>query len=76
MQVFIHDPLYKWGLSPTQKQRRQRSEGGQAATSAATSDAVAEHCVINADAERTVMRVRQKLLGTEQGAASQATLGT
>jgi hypothetical protein len=69
-QVFIHDPLYKWGLSPIQKQQRQRggAEAPVAPPAAAVMADPAEHCVINADAERTVMRVRQKLLGSEQGA--------
>lgn len=67
-QVFIHDPLYKWGLTPGQKQQRQRDENGEAQPAAPTAAAgPGEHTVKNADAERTVLRVRAKLLGTETG---------
>jgi len=68
IEVFIHDPLYKWGLTPGQKQQRQRDENGEAQPAAPTAAAgPGEHTVKNADAERTVLRVRAKLLGTETG---------
>ena len=66
-QVFIHDPLYKWGLTLGQKQHRQRDEGGNALPAPAAAADAREHTVKNADAERTVLRVREKLLGTEAG---------
>ncbi len=67
-QVFIHDPLYKWGLTLGQKQQRQRDDGGNAPPTPAAAADAREHTVKNADAERTVLRVRAKLLGTEAGA--------
>lgn len=75
LQVFIHDPLYKWALTPLGAQKRQNDElregegpGGVSGTEAV---AVAEGSgtLANADAERTLLRVKQKLEGLEAGEA-------
>lgn len=74
-QVFIHDPLYKWALTPAKAQQRQRAhdedgDAGAGAGGGAAADAAAgEGAIANADAERTVVRVKQKLQGLEGGAS-------
>lgn len=70
MQVFIHDPLYRMGLSATTANHQQlgslsaltleAADGHEAGPAAAP--------LANADAERTVLRCRQKLQGRDQGA--------
>ena len=81
-QVFIHDPLYKWALTPLGAQQRQKDEPmvsdsspaePQASSSSAaagiTPDAVAgtDTILANADAERALLRLKQKLAGMEGG---------
>ena len=78
--MFIHDPLYKWALTPLGAQKRQKddlaeesnpTEGpapqasslGMPAGSAGTADSL----LANADAERALLRLKQKLAGLEGG---------
>ena len=79
-QVFIHDPLYKWALTPLGAQQRQKDyigdsspEGAGAQPSAAglAVDAVSstDNTLANADAERALLRLKQKLAGLEGGAS-------
>ena len=75
IEVFMHDPLYKWALSPKAARTRQ----------AATADAAEEEVAAieeapaaegereaNKDAERALLRIRHKLDGLEGGAAPHA----
>lgn len=73
IEVFIHDPLYKWALTTTAAARRQHDApggdddddgSGVAAPGAADIGGVT---LANADAERTLLRVKQKLEGVEAG---------
>ncbi|KAK9943183.1 hypothetical protein M0R45_008801 [Rubus argutus] len=57
VEVFIHDPLYKWALSPLKALQRQK-------TSLEDSQDEYEG---NKDAARALMRVKQKLDGYEEG---------
>lgn len=75
IEVFIHDPLYKWALTTTAANRRQH-EAADAVSGAAedddgggtsTSGVVGGVSVANADAERTLLRIKQKLEGVEAG---------
>lgn len=63
IQVFIHDPLYAWAM--TAKKAKKAGHGSQdqdgnanIGDTSSTSDA---HEIINADAERAVLRVDLKL---------------
>ncbi|KAK7066611.1 hypothetical protein SK128_024144 [Halocaridina rubra] len=58
VEVLRHDPLYQWTLSPVQIQRLQADE-----------DEVDQGISINSAsmADRVVLRVRQKILGLEEG---------
>ena len=79
VEVFIHDPLYKWGLTPAKANRRQQDgaeaagqEGGGGSvdgeeTVAAAAAAVGSVSLANVDAERTLLRIKQKLEGVEGG---------
>lgn len=62
IEVFIHDPLYRWALTVPQAHARQAgNEGG------GLSEGPGAAGVINADAERTILRIKQKLRGAEGG---------
>ena len=77
-QVFIHDPLYKWALTPLGAQQRQKDDlmvgdsnpaEPQSSAAGIPSDAVAgtDTTLANADAERALLRLKQKLAGMEGG---------
>ena len=72
MQVFRHDPLYSWTVSPEKAQRMQAEEGGAAGAAAGAGEgdeqeadgapeAGDEGVVGNTDAARATLRVQQKL---------------
>ncbi|KAI3914770.1 hypothetical protein MKW98_002006 [Papaver atlanticum] len=63
IEVFIHDPLYKWALSPLKALQLQK-ESEDDITILEHSQDVYEG---NKDAARALMRVRQKLDGYEEG---------
>ena len=74
MQVFTHDPLYRMALSSTTAKRRQQPGlpglpgGDDEAGAAVSAEADRSSAPLrNADAERTVLRCRQKLEGREGG---------
>lgn len=63
VEVFIHDPLYRWTLSPLKALRLQRrDEDGSVIVLDKDSN---EKSVL--DAERTLLRLKQKLQGYESG---------
>ncbi|KAL5544201.1 hypothetical protein UlMin_007985 [Ulmus minor] len=64
VEVFIHDPLYKWALSPLKALQRQKETDDDLATTLGGSDDDYEG---NKDATRALMRVKQKLDGYEDG---------
>ncbi len=86
LEVFLHDPLYNWALTPTKLMGRQRGgggaggagesgsddEGGGGGGDGAGGDAAAALLEGNADAERTLLRIRQKLEGAEGGGAGRS----
>ncbi|XP_052181201.1 serine/threonine-protein kinase ATM isoform X3 [Diospyros lotus] len=63
VEVFIHDPLYKWALSPLKALQRQKETDDDLETSLDDS----EEYEGNKDAARALMRVKQKLDGYEEG---------
>lgn len=82
LQVFIHDPLYRWALTPLGAQQRQKDDllgpdsspgegagGPQPTTAGVAPDAVGstDTTLANADAERALLRLKQKLAGLEAG---------
>lgn len=64
IEVFIHDPLYKWALSPLKALQRQKETEDDMETSWEDSQDEYEG---NKDAARALMRVKQKLDGYEDG---------
>ena len=72
LQVFIHDPLYKWAMTPQGAQQRQHDDPEAGLLDGTDRDARP----LNADAERALLRVKQKLKGLEGGPASLAQLFT
>jgi hypothetical protein len=69
-QVFIHDPLYKWALTPLGMQQRQNEEMGDdagASMEPIAGAAADSGGLANADAERALLKVKQKLEGLEAG---------
>ncbi|KAK9684733.1 hypothetical protein RND81_10G228300 [Saponaria officinalis] len=64
IEVFIHDPLYKWALSPLKALQRQKDVDDDLETS--WEDSLDEY-EGNKDAARALMRVKQKLDGYEDG---------
>ncbi|KAH7550459.1 hypothetical protein JRO89_XS13G0195200 [Xanthoceras sorbifolium] len=64
VEVFIHDPLYKWALSPLKALQRQKERDDDSVTSLGGSQDEYEG---NKDAARALMRVKQKLDGYEEG---------
>lgn len=83
LKVFIHDPLYKWALTPLGAQQRQKdflmggddsspgegTGGPQPAPVGMAPSAVGstDTTIANADAERALLRLKQKLAGLEGG---------
>ncbi|XP_060670261.1 serine/threonine-protein kinase ATM [Ziziphus jujuba] len=64
VEVFIHDPLYKWALSPLKALQRQKEMDDDLETSLEGSQDDYEG---NKDAARALLRVKQKLDGYEGG---------
>jgi serine-protein kinase ATM len=72
--VLVHDPLYRWQLTPVGARRRQGGEasetaagGGGGGGGGAGGGAPAPAPPANADAARALLRVRQKLAGLDGG---------
>ncbi|KAI4336143.1 hypothetical protein L6164_014710 [Bauhinia variegata] len=64
IEVFIHDPLYKWALSPLKALQRQKETDDDLDTSLEEAQNDYEG---NKDAARALLRVKQKLDGYEEG---------
>ncbi|XP_022845090.1 serine/threonine-protein kinase ATM isoform X2 [Olea europaea var. sylvestris] len=65
VEVFIHDPLYKWALSPLKAMQRQKETDDDLEANLEDSDE--DEYEGNKDAARALMRVKQKLDGYEEG---------
>nr|CAB3476606.1 unnamed protein product [Digitaria exilis] len=63
IEVFIHDPLYKWALSPLKALQRQKDTDY---TDSCLDDSQ-EAYEGNKDAARAILRIKQKLDGYEDG---------
>ncbi|KAI9087642.1 hypothetical protein K1719_030512 [Acacia pycnantha] len=64
VEVFIHDPLYKWALSPLKALQRQKETDDDLDTTFLEPRGDLEG---NKDATRALLRVKQKLDGYEEG---------
>ncbi|XP_027337565.1 serine/threonine-protein kinase ATM [Abrus precatorius] len=64
VEVFIHDPLYKWALSPLKALQRQKEMDDDLDT---TWEEPQNDYQGNKDAARALLRVKQKLDGYEDG---------
>jgi len=77
VDVFIHDPLFEWALTPQRANRRQRDDVGGGGEGEGSEVIVVEPAPgpgpgdldadVSADAARAILRVRQKLEGLEFG---------
>ncbi|KAL3824832.1 hypothetical protein ACJIZ3_020861 [Penstemon smallii] len=65
IEVFIHDPLYKWALSPLKAMQRQKDIDDD--LDADLEDSDEDEYEGNKDAARALLRVKQKLDGYEDG---------
>ena len=72
--VVVHDPLYNWQMTPVKARKRQQDIEDDDAAAAAAAAAADDQAAAgggggvrlgNADAERVVLRVRQKLEGLD-----------
>ena len=88
--VLVHDPLYRWQLTPVGARRRQAglegeeagsgattaagAGGGAGAPAAAAAAAAPPAAPANADAARALLRVRQKLAGLDASGGDGAPL--
>ena len=73
IEVFMHDPLYKWALSPKAARTRQATaDAAEEEVAAAIEETPAPEGEreANKDAERALLRIRHKLDGLEGGANS------
>eukprot|EP00899_Mesostigma_viride_P015595 jgi/Mesvir1/24036/Mv10774-RA.1 len=74
IEVFIHDPLYRWALSPLKALQRQREQGDPGASAidqvaGGRGGEVTDAKDTNRDAARALLRIKQKLEGYEEGEA-------
>ena len=68
IEVFIHDPLYKWALTAKAAHKRQADiEIPDSEVVVVEDNVIPEGLVANADAERSLLRIRQKLAGLDGG---------
>jgi hypothetical protein len=75
LEVLIHDPLYVWSLSPLQALQRQQKDvidvdsllKNNNSNNKADDEGGGAKSANNRDAESALLRVRQKLLGVENG---------
>ena len=68
IEVFIHDPLFRWGLTPLGAQQRQKDDADVADGEVPLEPhSPMEDGLLNADAERALLRIKQKLDGLEGG---------
>ncbi|XP_051142572.1 serine/threonine-protein kinase ATM isoform X2 [Andrographis paniculata] len=65
IEVFIHDPLYKWALSPLKAMQRQKDIDDD--LYASLEDSEEDGYEGNKDATRALLRIKQKLDGYEDG---------
>lgn len=70
VEVFLHDPLYKWALTPVAAQRRQNRQIGSDLGPGREEEEALENQLGtglgNVDAERALLRIRQKLEGLDE----------
>lgn len=80
VEVLVHDPLYKWGISEEKKRKsktkKTKTKGGNGGEKEVeveeengdgNNDPVVAISITNADAERALLRVRNKLAGLDAG---------
>eukprot|EP00472_Partenskyella_glossopodia_P011822 CAMPEP_0197537620 /NCGR_PEP_ID=MMETSP1318-20131121/57423_1 /TAXON_ID=552666 /ORGANISM="Partenskyella glossopodia, Strain RCC365" /LENGTH=353 /DNA_ID=CAMNT_0043095827 /DNA_START=274 /DNA_END=1335 /DNA_ORIENTATION=- len=70
LEVFLHDPLYKWALSPEKMHKLRPKEVISSLPSEfdhRPSDLEIKHSKENSDAQRAIFSVKQKLQGIEFG---------
>ena len=68
LEVVIHDPFYRWRLSPIQKHQRQNLRGLGESRFIADGDIHEENSFDKDAAQRTIMMVKNKLQGFDESA--------
>ncbi|KAJ9577912.1 hypothetical protein L9F63_025225 [Diploptera punctata] len=68
LEVLLYDPLYAWTISPSKAYNIQ--QGSSRRSEMYGSDPEASEMEVNKMAERALVRLRQKLQGTEEGTAT------
>ncbi|VEN39029.1 unnamed protein product [Callosobruchus maculatus] len=66
LEVLLYDPLYAWTVTPAEANKRQTDESNFR-NSSPNSSGEEENNHINITAERALLRIREKLQGTELG---------
>lgn len=61
VEVFLHDPLFKWALSPLRALERQQGGDEERTAEERSMDAEDERFQGNNDATKALLRVREKL---------------
>jgi ataxia telangiectasia mutated family protein len=67
LEVFKHDPLYRWSLNPIKLARMQADAGARLGLAPGPPPDAAPHGDAPPEADRALLRVREKLLGFEAG---------
>ncbi|GJQ73706.1 hypothetical protein Trydic_g14041 [Trypoxylus dichotomus] len=71
LEVLLYDPLYEWTISPSEAYNVQcRGEDGSNECTSNSPGRDGETVSLNVSAARALLRVKQKLRGTEEGGAS------
>ncbi|XP_023014307.2 serine/threonine-protein kinase tefu [Leptinotarsa decemlineata] len=67
LEVLLYDPLYVWTVTAAEANRRQTDDGSYESTLSSESTCDEDAIAINNTAERALLRLREKLQGTELG---------
>lgn len=70
LEVLLYDPLYEWTISPAEAYSRQCSNETDATSGNSLSNSDEDKIYVNVTAERALLRLKQKLHGTEEGGPS------
>lgn len=73
LEVLLYDPLYFWTITPQQAYTKQYSNETRSSSTSNSNTLQSdseEDVSVNVSAERALLRLKQKLLGTEEGRSS------
>ncbi|KAG5880543.1 hypothetical protein JTB14_026776 [Gonioctena quinquepunctata] len=67
LEVLLYDPLYVWTVTSAEANKRQTDEDIQTGSLSSDSSSDEDNVTVNITAERALLRLREKLQGTELG---------